>query len=118
MFLEQESEVKVSNSGFYFRHIENRDILDSDSDSESGHRRPKRAKLDVNRSVESVPGIGKTYASRLKTMSIYTLKDLCDLYEEKCDRNESRFELELKEKAAMRADTIRKCVQIVEEYLT
>jgi nucleotidyltransferase/DNA polymerase involved in DNA repair len=67
--------------------------------------------------VNKVPGIGVAYAARLKSKGFGKLGDLVDLYQIKCENQFGKFHCELKNLASMRADSIYKIHDIIENYL-
>jgi hypothetical protein len=68
-------------------------------------------------SVLKLPGIGGTYAKRLKDRKMEKLGDLVNFYEVKCNSNVRMFRNELKETFNMRQDSVNKLTSIVENYL-
>jgi len=67
-------------------------------------------------SVEKLPGIGLTYAQRLKNRKLNTFGNLVDLYQIKCKCSDERFYDQLKELTAMRGDSINKIINLIRNY--
>jgi hypothetical protein len=68
-------------------------------------------------SVLKLPGIGVTYAQRLRDKKVNKLGDLVRLYEVNCQSNVETFRTELKENFNMRMDSANKLVNLVRSYL-
>ena len=67
-------------------------------------------------SAHKLPGIGPTYANRLKEKNIETFGDFVDFYQLKCKCNDKLFHDGLKDMVAMKIDSISKILNLIKSY--
>lgn len=88
-------------------------ILDDYEIKQERNREENGEEEEWDVAIDAVPGIGRTYASRLRAESIGTVGELRAVFEGRCARSESRFEDEMRRIGLTRANTISKCLEVV-----